>query len=309
MMTFLAVLSMLVAMPQCSYDGPPAAGTLRNVDTQAGQLMAEGQAYEASGKLRKARKKYERVVERHELSLEAPDALMRIGAIWLATKDPIEAFDAYQKLINKYPGSTYYEQALNKQLDLALGATQGRIKNEVFGFFSSNIDPSKVYDWVKKIADNAPYADITPRALNMLGHYLVARNQGIEAIDAFQKIVDNHPNTVFAPEAQLIIAELYSGKSPCKGRDWFNMNKAQEAYENYLLKFSKSTDKATQGLAFVRKDLVERKLKIADYYLERMKDTSAATFYYQEVVAAAKENPAAAAQAQARLKDLGVKEK
>lgn len=45
---------------------------------------------------------------------------------------------------------------------------------------------------------------------------------------------------------------------------------------------------------------------MAEYYLTKMKDTNAAIFCYQEVASKGGANPAAAAKAKARLKQLGV---
>lgn len=56
----------------------------------------------------------------------------------------------------------------------------------------------------------------------------------------------------------------------------------------------------------MKRELVAQQLEVAEYYLTKMKDTDAAIFCYQEVVSRGSINPAAAARAKARLKELRV---
>ena len=52
--------------------------------------------------------------------------------------------------------------------------------------------------------------------------------------------------------------------------------------------------------------VVAQQLEVAEYYLTKMKDADAAVFCYQEVASKGSINPAAAARAKARLKELRV---
>ena len=56
----------------------------------------------------------------------------------------------------------------------------------------------------------------------------------------------------------------------------------------------------------VKRELVAQQLEVAEYYLTKMKDADAAVFCYQEVASKGSINPAAAARAKARLKELRV---
>lgn len=75
------------------------------VDQQAIALMQEARAKEAKNDLSGAIKKYRRVVEKHPLSREAPQARFRMAELYEARKEPAEAFDQYQKLIDRHPDS------------------------------------------------------------------------------------------------------------------------------------------------------------------------------------------------------------
>lgn len=86
------------------------------------------------------------------------------------------------------------------------------------------------------------------------------------------------------------------------------MARAQEAYEDYLQRYPNSAraGAARADLAAMKRELVAQQLEVAEYYLTKMKDADAAVFCYQEVASKGSINPAAAARAKARLKELRV---
>lgn len=87
------------------FGGASSPGTVRMVDQQAIALMQEARAKEAKNDLSGAIKKYRRVVEKHPLSREAPQARFRMAELYEARKEPADAFDQYQKLIDRHPDS------------------------------------------------------------------------------------------------------------------------------------------------------------------------------------------------------------
>ena len=92
----MAAVSGTLVLCQCSSEAPPPPGTVRMVDQQAIALMQEARAKEAKNDLSGAIKKYKRVVEKHPLSKEAPQARFRMAELYEARKEPADAFDQYQ---------------------------------------------------------------------------------------------------------------------------------------------------------------------------------------------------------------------
>jgi outer membrane protein assembly factor BamD len=147
--------------------------------------------------------------------------------------------------------------------------------------------------------------------MNIWGKYLSDRDRNKEAIDVYQKLVDSYPTSPYAPGAQLAIAKIYHGAEGEGDRNNANVMRAQEAYEDFLQRYPNhpQSGEARKGLTEIRRSLVRQKLEIGDYYLNRMKDRSAAVFSYQEVAAEGATDPESAAKAKAKLKALGVPEK
>lgn len=293
---------------QCSSEAPPPPGTVRMVDRQAVDLMQAARAEESENDLAGAIKKYKRVVEKHPLSKESPQARFRMAELYEARKDPSEAFDQYQKLIDRHPDSPLYKRAMARQKEMAFGAASGALTNRVLWMFDVRMDPKNVTEWLNHVYDNAPYASTAPQALNVLGNYLAERGRMKEAIEVYQKLVDKHPASPLAPTAQLRIATLYRQAAADGDRNHVNVARAQEAYEDYLQRYPNSSRAGAvrSDLAAMKRELVAQQLEVAEYYLTKMKDTDAAIFCYQEVVSQARINPEAAAKAKARLKTLGV---
>ena len=239
-----------------------------------------------------------------------------MAELYEARKEPAEAFDQYQKLIDRHPDSPLYRQAMSRQKEMAFGAASGALTNRVLWMFDVRMDPTNVTEWLKHVRDNAPYAPTAPQAMNVLGNYLAARGRMKEAIEAYQNLVDNYPNSPLAPTAQLQIATLYRQAAADGDRNHVNVARAQEAYEDYLQRYPNSAraGAARADLAAMKRELVAQQLEVAEYYLTKMKDTDAAIFCYQEVVSRGSINtaafrparPAAAARAKARLKELRV---
>ena len=268
----MAAVSGALALCQCSSEAPPPPGTVRMVDQQAIALMQEARAKEAKNDLSGAIKKYRRVVEKHPLSREAPQARFRMAELYEARKEPADAFDQYQKLIDRHPDSPLYRQAMARQKEMAFGAASGALTNRVLWMFDVRMDPTNVTEWLN------------------------------------QNLADNYPNSPLAPTAQLQIATLYRQAAADGDRNHVNVARAQEAYEDYLQRYPNSAraGAARADLAAMKRELVAQQLEVAEYYLTKMKDADAAVFCYQEVASKGSINPAAAARAKARLKELRV---
>ena len=98
-LVIMAAVAGTFVLCQCSSEAPPPPGTVRMVDQKAISLMQEARGKEEKNDLSGAIKKYKRVVEKHPLSREAPQARFRMAELYEARKDPAEAFDQYQNCL------------------------------------------------------------------------------------------------------------------------------------------------------------------------------------------------------------------
>lgn len=309
MMKFLSPLALISAsllLVQCSSELPLPAGSLRVDDPEATALFNEGKAKWTDGSLRSARKKFEELVEYHPLAKEAPDSLMAIGDIWMEVREPVEAFDAYNKLLERYPDSTLYKTALQKEADLAFGSANGEVTYNLLWMFDSKVDNSKTIEMLTKLRDNAPYSDIAPKALFEAGQVYQRSGNDDLAIKAYHQLIDAYPSNSYAPLAQFAIGEALLQKMNQGNRNKSNLKAAQEAYEDFLQRYSnhKLAPKAKADLADVRYRLASLNLDIARFYISS-NDMNAALYYLQDA-AHDQFNQEVKNEAREMLKELGV---
>lgn len=304
--SFLLLTLSLGVLCQCSSEIPPGIGTIREVDPLAQSYWNKAQAYEKQGKDKKAIGMYEDIIEYCPLSNEAPKARYRMAQLWEARKDYQEAYDHYQKFVERYPDNPLYRTALGKMQTIAFGAAKGQLTHNVLWMFKVNMDPTLVSKWLSALYDVAPQSEVAPEALSILGQYQKDRKNWSEAIAAYQKVIDNYVDHPLAPAAQLAIADTYAAVTDEGDRNQSNSFHAQEAYEDFLQRYSSHplASKARAGLAKTRAQIVQQKLDIGIYYLTKAKNTQAAIYSFQEAAKETQTNPQAAAKAKEYLQHI-----
>ena len=309
MKPFLPLLLLCLSGPllvQCSYDGPPPAGSVRLSDPKAEGYVRVAKAKEAQGDWKGAIKQYKKLLEYNPIDVNAPQAQFRVGQLKEKTGDPIDAFEAYQHVVEKYHGSQLYEQAMKRQMTMAHAAVNGQLKNKVLWLWDVNMDPTVVVKWLTTIRDEAPYNDMAATTTWMLGQYLIEQDRLDEARNAYKKLVEDYPHSKYAPDAQLMVAKLWA-ESHIKGnRNQVNLANAQEAYEEFLLRFPNHPEarQASLGASNMKKLMVQQQLEVGEYYYLRAKDWTPARFCFEDVLRRKDVNPEAAAKAQAYLKQM-----
>lgn len=302
-----AFLGATFFLVQCSSEIPMAAGTLRDNDPEATHIFQEGKEKWTDGSLKSARKKFEELVEYHPLAKEAPEALLAVGDIWMEVREPVYAFEAYDKLIERYPASSLYKTALKKQEDLAFGSAQGDVTYKMLWMFDTKVDNSKTIEMLMKLRDNAPYAPTAAKALYEAGQVYQRSGNDDLAIKTYHDLIDHYPSNSYAPLAQYAIGAALVNKMNSGNRNKSNLKAAQESFEDFLQRYPKHqlATQAKGDLADVRYRLASLNLDIAEFYI-KYGDMNAALYYLQDA-AHDPYNLEVKNQALEKLKSLGVK--
>lgn len=288
-------------LPMCdSFDGPPPIGQVRAVDPEADALMAQAKALQAEGKMSKSRSRLKEIVRFHSLAPNAAEARYLLGQSYEATQDYRDAFKEYSKLITRYPQSPLYADALNHQLTMAMNAASGKMSVPVFwGAWNTRMESGVVVSWLREIIEKAPYNDMAATASSILAKFLVEQNRPEEARMEYSKLVERYPDSRYAPEAQLMVAQLWASSHTRGDNNLVNLSNAREAYEEFTLRFPKhaSARKALSEAANMDALMVQQQLEVGRYYLERSKEYTSAIFCFEDVIRQKSINPAAAEEA------------
>lgn len=285
--TLLAVV--LVSCSSFEEKAPPAAGTIPAQDPEAAAIFANAKAAEDAGKSKKAIGLYRKVSKDHPYSDHAPVAKFREASLLDASGELIDAFDAYDTFIQRYPSSELYSQAIQRQVVVAHAAADGNITNRFLGI-KSRVDRGKATEMLAHVRDNAPRSSEAPRAQFAIGQVWEGGDRPERAIVAYEELLDNYPNSPLAPQAQYRIGNILLEQSSGGNQNQANLNKADDAFRDLLQRYPDSdrAPDARQRLAEIAGMDLERSFSIAEFYLKKKQYTSA-SFYYQEVVKRAPE--------------------
>lgn len=300
-MMAVVATSLLVMCDQV--EGPLPAGSVQATDPTAEGLLAKAQALMKEGKTGAARSRLTQLVSEHELAPCAARARIMLGDIAERQNDPREAFRQYGKVVEGYQGSELYAQALNRQLAIATAAASGKLKGKVLWLWDVPMEEAKVIEWLQSIIVNAPYADTSATAASVLGNYLVRRKRYDEAVAVYRQLVEKYPDSPYAPGAQMMAAKILAGSHTRGDNNLVNLDRAQEAYEEFTLLFPEHADAgaARSGAREMQRLLVQQELEVGKYYLERAREYDPAAFCFESVIHQERLNPQAAQEARKLL--------
>lgn len=287
-----------------SFDGPPPVGQVKSVDPQADALMAEAKALQKEGRMSKSRSPLKDIVRYHALAPNAPEARYMLGKAYEATEDYRDAFKEYGKLIDRYPQSDLYADALNRQLAMAMDAASGKLTVPVFwGAWNTSMESSVVVNWLREIVEKAPYNDMAATASSILAKYLVEQDRPEDARMEYARLVEKYPDSRYAPDSQLMVAQLWANSHTRGDNNLVNLSNAREAYEEFTLRFPKHPEagKALSEAQNMDRLMVHQQLEVGRYYLERSREYTSAIFCFEDVIRQKNINPEAAREAESLL--------
>jgi len=153
----------------------------------------------------------------------------------------------------------------------------------------------KAEEMFKKIVTNAPYGRVAPLAQFGIGQALEKEGSITATVSAYQQVVDRYPNSDVAPNAMYQIGYVYFQASRATGYDETAAVRAQEAFEDFLLKYpnSEKVPQAQDNLKVLQSRKTDNSYNIARFY-DKQKNYKAAYVYYNEVLQQQPDSPDAA---------------
>src|SRR6516162_8674870 len=249
----------------------------------AAQMYQIGQDAEKNGDKKRAIRAYKTLVKRHPKDALAPTALYRAAQLQEETHQFTAAADSYLQLVERYPSSPHFDDAVEGQFRVGETFLNGK-KLKVLGIpVASALD--RAVTVFANVVRTAPYGKYTARAQFDIG--LAREKQGANdaAIQAYQAVVDKFPNEPVAIDAQYQIGYIWFTASQLGTNDAAAANNAKTAFQDFLFHYPKS-EKAAQARKNL--DILEHKqtnnsFKVAKFY-DKQKYYRAAVIYYNEVI-------------------------
>src|SRR5213075_2342641 len=249
----------------------------------AAELYQIGQTAEKENNPKRAIRAYKTLVKRHPKDALASTALYRAAQLQEQTHQYTPAADSYLQLVERYPSSPHFDEAVEGQFRVGEVYLNGK-KLKVLGIpIASALD--RAVTIFANVVRTAPYGKYTARAQFDIG--LAREKQGANdaAIQAYQAVVDKFPNEPVAVNAQYQIGYIWFTAAQLGAKDAAAATNAKTAFEDFLFHYPKS-EKAAQARANL--EILDHKqtansYKVAKFY-DKQKYYRAAVIYYNEVI-------------------------
>jgi len=229
-----------------------------------------------------AKREFRKILRVYPKSAEAAESQYFLGLIEETPGNLYEAYQAYQKVIDKYPFSERIAQINEREYKIAEAFMSGA-KRKALGVNLPVENPS--VEIFTKVIENAPYGPFAAQAQYKLG--LVLKNLGsyYEAEEAFNKVVSNYPESEWAQAAKFQIASTRAKLSKSPDYDQGATKEAKEKFEEFVknnpdVKLSEEAEKNIQDLS---EKEAQTNYNIARFY-EKQKDYNAAKIYYNDII-------------------------
>lgn len=226
---------------------------------------------------------YRTIVRRWPLSSAAGEAQFKLGFMLEKLAEFWPAYEAYQKVVDKYPGSQFFDLAIERQFsigNLYLAGEPQRI-------WKIPLLPSmeKTVEIFQNVIDNAPYGPYAAPAHFRIGLARENQKNWSKAIEAYTDLLDRYPRSDLADDAQYQIGYAWYQASSEPDYDQSAAKKSIEAFQEFQVRYPNS-EKIAQAENYIE-ELTERRVQgsynIARFY-EGQNNYKAAMIYYNEVI-------------------------
>src|SRR5438046_5799205 len=186
------------------------------------------------------------LVKRHPKDALASTALYRAAQLQEQTRQYTPAADSYLQLVERYPSSPHFDDAVEGQFRVGEIYLNGK-KLKVLGIpIASALD--RAVSIFANVVRTAPYGRYTARAQFNIGMAREKQGANDAAIQAYQAVVDKFPDEPIAVDAQYQVGYIWFTAAQLGTKDAAAAANAKTGFEDCLL-HSPKHEKAPQASA------------------------------------------------------------
>jgi outer membrane protein assembly factor BamD len=214
------------------------------------------------------------------------------------------AFNSYQKIIEKYPKSSQYNEVLWRQFAIAgrfLNGEWFRLWNTI-PLYTSMDETAKLYD---KIVANGPYSEVAPHAQLNIGAAREKQKNYADAVKAYNTAADRYNGQpLVAADAMYRAGVAWEKQADTAEYDQSAAAQAIAAYTDFMVVFpdDRRVAAAQNSVTKLKAEQVRGSFEIAQFY-ESNHRWAGAIIYYNDVLQLDANSPLAA-QARQRIEIL-----
>lgn len=206
--------------------------------------------------------------------------------------DRITAFYYLDELMDKYPGSSLYSAAQEKQFDIAVDYLNGhKLKALGLAIFPAT---SEALEMLFRIQERSPGSDLAERALMKTADYYFSTSDFDLAADAYGAFARDFPRSKDVPYARL--RRAYSALAQFRGVrfDATMLVDARAQLVEYMRDYPDLAARENVAGVIERIDIdCARKILLTGEYYERVHDPAGAAFHYRFLIETYPDSPEA----------------
>ena len=233
-------------------------------------------------KYEEAKREFRKLLKHYPKSFEAAESQYYLGLTEDAQDNLYEAYQAYQKVIDKYPFSERIPQIIEREYKIGEAFMSGQ-KRKALGVPLPVENPS--IEIFNKVIENSTYGPWAAVAQYKLGLVLKGLLRYYEAEEAFNKVVSNYPDSEWAAAAKFQIASCRAAVSRGPDYDQGSAKEAKEKFEAFVKEHPDAvlSADAQKNIGQLKEKEAASNYNIARFY-EKQKAIDAAKIYYNDVI-------------------------
>lgn len=229
-----------------------------------------------------AKREFQKLIKAYPKSAEAAESQYYLGLIQEAEGNLYEAYQAFQKVIDKYPFSERIQEINEREYKIG-EAFMGGEKRKALGVDLPVENPA--IEIFTKVVENSTYGPLAPKAQYKLGLVLKSLMRYYDAEDAFNKIISNYPDSEWVEAARFQLAACRAAVSRGSDYDQGATEEAKQQFEDFVREHPDAvlSRDAEKNIDQLREKEAESSYNIAAFY-EKQGAYDAAKIYYNEVI-------------------------
>jgi len=231
----------------------------------------------------RAAEEFERLAKDYKDSTQAPEAQYYAGRSYEELGKYWFAYENYQKMVDNYPYTKRLDEVVEREYNI--GNIFQTMESPKLMALELSLSLERSVTIYQKVVENMPFGKYADKALYKMAESYRRILKYNEAMDAYEKLINDYPDSELVQEAKYQLAYTIYEASRDPEYDQEHTDEALKKFEKIMTTtpIPAIAAEADKALYHLKNKKAESLLKVAEFYEKRGKHTSA-LYYCQDIV-------------------------